>query len=235
MTLTYEGKEIGFSLTYRKRKTIGIHIDVYGHVEVRAPKGCPEAAILEVVENKAPWILEKVGEMKERTAGHRPKVYDHGERFLYLGADYPIQVLEEPEIPKNTVEFDGRTLHVRVREHRDEEVRGALLRFYRQRCKALVEERIREYQRHFQVKPTKIKICDSSSYWGTCNSKRELSFHWKLAMTPLAVVDAIVVHEMAHLHHMNHDRSFWRLVGKVLPDYGERKAWLDSSSWKMTI
>jgi len=57
----------------------------------------------------------------------------------------------------------------------------------------------------------------------------------KLAMAPLEVIDYIVVHEMCHMVHLNHDRSFWRLVGKMLPDYEERESWLAQSSWKMVV
>ncbi len=45
-------------------------------------------------------------------------------------------------------------------------------------------------------------------------------------MAPLDVVEYVVVHELAHLKHMNHDRSFWNLVGKILPDYKERQNYL---------
>ncbi len=70
---------------------------------------------------------------------------------------------------------------------------------------------------------------------GTCNSKRELTFNWKLAMAPLDVIDYIVIHEMCHMVHMNHDRSFWRLVGKYMPNYDEKQAWLANSHWKMVL
>ena len=45
-------------------------------------------------------------------------------------------------------------------------------------------------------------------------------------MAPLKVIDYVVVHEMCHMVHMNHDRSFWRLVGKIIPDYEQRENWL---------
>ncbi len=78
-------------------------------------------------------------------------------------------------------------------------------------------------------------ISDSKSTWGTCDSMRQLTFNWKLAMAPLEVIDYVVVHEMCHLVHLNHDRSFWRLVGKILPNYEQRENWLALSSWKMNV
>ncbi len=47
-------------------------------------------------------------------------------------------------------------------------------------------------------------------------------------MAPRHVSDYVVVHEMCHMVHMNHDRSFWRLVGKIMPDYREQENWLEN-------
>jgi hypothetical protein len=52
-------------------------------------------------------------------------------------------------------------------------------------------------------------------------------------MAPMEVIDYVVVHEMCHMVHMNHDRSFWRLVGKIMPEYERYEHWLAVSGWRM--
>jgi hypothetical protein len=99
----------------------------------------------------------------------------------------------------------------------------------------LVEDRIRHYQGQFKVRPRGIQINDNPAVWGTCNGQRQLTFNWKLAMAPAEVIDYIVVHELCHMTHLNHDRSFWRLVGKLLPDYKARQDWLQQSGWRMEL
>jgi predicted metal-dependent hydrolase len=166
---------------------------------------------------------------------YKEKVYDDGERFLYLGKDYPILVSHEPNIEKDKVVFEENTLFIYVKQLDDERIKQALKRFYYQKCKALIEKRIQLYQNNFKTKPRSIRINDSKKTWGTCDSTRQLTFNWKLAMAPMEVIDYVVVHEMCHMVHMNHDRSFWRLVGKILPDYEQRENWLALSSWKMSV
>ena len=39
-----------------------------------------------------------------------------------------------------------------------------------------------------------------------------------------AALDYVVMHELAHTRHLNHSKSFWRLVARYLPDYKERQA-----------
>jgi predicted metal-dependent hydrolase len=158
-----------------------------------------------------------------------------GQSFLYLGNEYPIQVSQEIDIKQDYVVFDGDKLNIYVKQLEDEKIKQALKRFYYQQCKTLVERSIRSYQSNFKIKPRSIRITDNNKNWGTCDFRQQLTFNWKLAMAPLKVIDYVVVHEMCHMVHLNHDRSFWRLVGKIIPDYVQMENWLALSSWKMTV
>ena len=229
------GETISYNLVYKKRTTMGIYIDLYGNVEVQAPKGTSEECVHQLLEGKWELIQQRTKEMKDRTAGHVEKVYDQGGDFLYLGNAYPILISQDTDIEKDKVVFEEDKLHVYVKQQEDERIKQALKRFYYQQCKALVEKRIQFYQSNFKLKPRSIRISDSKTTWGTCDSMRQLTFNWKLSMAPLDVIDYVVVHEMCHMVHMNHDRSFWRLLGKILPDYEERENWLALSSWKMVV
>lgn len=235
MTHTFLNTTIDFTVIYKKRKTIGIYIDLYGQIEVQAPKDTPMNAITNLLEDKWEWIQLKSKEMKDRASGNIKKVYDHGEEFLYLGKAYAIIISLNTDNLKDYVVLEDDKMHIYVEQHNDESIQKVLKRFYYQQCKALVEGRIRMYQSDFKMKPRNIRITDDKSNWGTCNSKLELTFNWKLAMAPIEVIDYVVVHEMCHMVHLNHERSFWRLVGKILPDYEERKNWLALSNWKMIV
>ncbi|MCA1032554.1 M48 family metallopeptidase [Bacillus timonensis] len=235
MIHTYLGETIRFEVKYKNRTSTSIAIDHYGNIEVSAPKGTPDDRVLQLLEDKWALILEKVNETKERTLGQQKKVYDHGETFLYLGKTYPIQIVQDGTNNQDYVLFEEEKLYIYVKQLEDDKVKQALKRFYYQQCKALVERSIKFYQPNFKVKPRGVRINDSSTTWGTCDSNLQLTFNWKLAMAPIEVIDYVVVHEMCHMVHLNHDRSFWRLVGKIMPDYKEKESWLALSSWKMTV
>ncbi|MFD2444986.1 M48 family metallopeptidase [Bacillus sp. CGMCC 1.16607] len=235
MIHTFLGETIRFEVKYKKRTSMGIYIDHYGNVEVQAPKGTPDEHVLQLLEEKWDWIQEKLNEMKDRMLGIKEKLYNQGESFLYLGNSYPIQITQDITINQDHVVFDGMKLYIYVKQLEDEKIKQALKRFYYQQCKALVEKSIHSFQSNFKTKPRSIRITDSKSNWGTCDSKQQLTFNWKLAMAPIQVIDYVVVHEMCHMVHLNHDRSFWRLVGKIMPDYKEKENWLALSSWKMTV
>lgn len=235
MIHTYSGETIHFDIKYKKRTSIGLTIDLYGNIEVQTAKGTPVEYVLQFLEEKWDWIQQNKKEMKDRMLGPKEKAYDRGEGFLYLGNEYPIQIIHESTITKDHVVFEKGILHIYVKQLEDEKIKQAIKRFYYQQCKMLVEKSIQSFQGNFKTKPRSVRISDSQKTWGTCDSNLQLTFNWKLAMAPQKVIDYVVVHEMCHMVHLNHDRSFWRLVGKIMPEYKQLENWLALSSWKMTV
>ncbi|WP_108672370.1 M48 family metallopeptidase [Peribacillus acanthi] len=235
MIHTFSGETIRYEIQFKNRSSFAIKIDGYGTVEVLAPKGTSNEQVLQLLEANWDLILHKLNEMKDRMSGPKEKVYDHDESFLFLGKTYPIQIHQDLNITQDHVVFEGDKLHIYVKQHEDAKIKQALKRFYYKQCKSLVEKSISSYQSHFKTKPRGVSISDSKTTWGTCDSRLQLTFNWRLAMAPQRVIDYVVVHEMCHMVHLNHDRSFWRLVGKIMPDYREQEKWLEMSSWEMTV
>lgn len=72
----------------------------------------------------------------------------------------------------------------------------------------------------------KITLRDTRSRWGSCTSRGDLMFSWRLAMAPSEVLDYVVAHEVAHLAEMNHSERFWAVVARLMPDYEGPRSWL---------
>ncbi len=87
---------------------------------------------------------------------------------------------------------------------------------------------IEDYAQPLGRRPHKIMIRDTKSRWGSCSSRKTLSFSWRLIMAPSPVLDYVVAHEMAHLVEMNHSPDFWALVEKLYPDWRKARRWLKS-------
>lgn len=108
----------------------------------------------------------------------------------------------------------------------EEQIREKLKRFYFTKLKKVIAERVDLYKVQLKVKPKSFDIIESRTKWGSCDSDRRLTFNYRLAMAPIEVIDYVVIHELCHLTHMNHDRSFWRKVGSVMRDYKEKEQFL---------
>ncbi|HHT97383.1 MAG TPA: M48 family metallopeptidase [Clostridiales bacterium] len=156
------------------------------------------------------------------------------EKILYLGKYYRVEVslVEDDEA---YYELSDNTIHIYLKEINQINLHKAIKKFYYKECKTIVESRVKIYQKEFKTKAKSIKISDNNSNWGSCDSLYRLTFNWKLSMAPLDVIDYVVVHELCHMVHLNHDRSFWRLVGKHISRYEEKKEWLDINTCRMVI
>jgi len=110
-----------------------------------------------------------------------------------------------------------------AREQRQAEPDPALEANLRARAKDILPQRVAYFAEQMGVSPAQIKITGAKSRWGSCSSKGNLNFSWRLMLADEREIDYVVVHELAHLREMNHSPRFWAVVEAALPDYKERK------------
>jgi len=111
---------------------------------------------------------------------------------------------------------------------REKQVKKQLEGYFKQQAELLINERLELISKQTTLRPTKINIRQYSARWGSCNNRGEVSFNYLLMMTPLSVIDYVIIHELCHLEYLNHSRNFWQLVEKHSPNYQIAKQWLTS-------
>ncbi len=72
----------------------------------------------------------------------------------------------------------------------------------------------------------RITLRDTRSRWGSCSHEGNLMYSWRLVLAPQNVLDYVAAHEVAHLAHMDHSKSFWAAVADLCPDYEAPRGWL---------
>lgn len=90
---------------------------------------------------------------------------------------------------------------------------------YKKQTKILVTERLKYFNQFYDLKYNRISIRNQSSRWGSCSSKKNLNFNYRLALLAPELADQVIVHELCHLQEMNHSQAFWGLVAKTMPNY----------------
>lgn len=105
-------------------------------------------------------------------------------------------------------------------------LRRRLTDFLKREAKRDLEWAVVRHSLALGVRAKAIRIRDTSSRWGSCSAKGELSFSWRLIMGPPFVLDYLAAHEVTHLKEMNHSPTFWRLCASLAPRSAEARAWL---------
>jgi predicted metal-dependent hydrolase len=76
------------------------------------------------------------------------------------------------------------------------------------------------------VTPARVVIRGQRTRWGSASARGEIALNWRLMMAPWAVGEYVVVHELAHLVHMDHSPAYWDLVAAHWPGHRRERRWL---------
>ncbi len=100
---------------------------------------------------------------------------------------------------------------------------------FTQETQKRLPESISRYAEPLGVSPRSVRVAHQTRRWGSCSSRGDLRFSWRMALIPEPVFDYIVIHELSHLKVLNHSPAFWALVASVCPDYKTHRRWLRSA------
>lgn len=169
-----------------------------GEVEIVVPRGVGDAQVGALLERRRAWIEKKVAAARELAA--RPP---------RLGLDRP-----------GVVWLAGEALPV-------ESVGGAAIeRWYRRQARRVLSEVAAREAERLGLEFGSISIRDQRTRWGSCSTRGNLSFSWRLLLAPPEVLEYVVVHELCHLRRPDHSKAFWQLLDLARPGWCEQAGWL---------
>ena len=99
--------------------------------------------------------------------------------------------------------------------------------WYKKQARQVITERVEKYAELYGYVYKRIRITSARTRWGSCSSKGSLNFPWRLVMAPMHIIDYVVIHELVHIKEQNHSKVYWNKVEQIMPDYKERRAWLN--------
>ena len=93
--------------------------------------------------------------------------------------------------------------------------------YLKKKALPIFEERVAHYEKLMGIKePYKVRARKMKTRYGV-NSKKTYTITLALSLIhySLPIIDAVVVHELAHHYEWNHGKAFYKIVLKYCPDY----------------
>lgn len=187
-----------------------------GSARVTIPRGGNPLEARAFVERSRAWLETQLERLQTRP--HLPLAWQVGTEILFRGEAIRIEALDVCQI-----RFATETLF--TREHTTD-WRPAIEQHLRLLAGRELPARVLALAAPNQLAVKHVSIRNQKSRWGSCSRRGTISLNWRLIQMPGFVSDYIILHELAHLRHMNHSHHFWDEVARLCPDYLSAEKWL---------
>ncbi len=105
-------------------------------------------------------------------------------------------------------------------------IRSLLERWYRSNPEKRLGEKTVRLAGVTGVNPTSVTVKNYKSRWGSCSTKGDISYNWRIILAPHSIVDYVVVHELCHMLEHNHSSKYWKHAERHVPNWRECRDWL---------
>ena len=119
--------------------------------------------------------------------------------------------------------------HIKIqseRKNQQGELTEEKIKILRKRAKEILPIKTEHFANIMGLKYGRITITSATTRFGSCSSKGNICFSYRLMLYPIPAREYVIVHELCHLVYMNHSRNFYSLLESFLPDYKERRRML---------
>jgi len=185
-----------------------------GRLRLTLPPGVSREEGLRFVQRQEGWLRRRLAELPEAVP------FADGAVLPILGVDH--EVRHRPDARRGVWRADG-VIHV---SGQAEHLPRRLTDFLKREARGEIAPRAQALAERIGRPVGRVTLRDTASRWGSCSSRGDLSFSWRLILAPEPVLHYVVAHEVAHLRHMNHGPRFWALVDQLVDDVDTPKHWL---------
>ena len=139
-------------------------------------------------------------------------------KLYFMGEAYPLLLIPY-EKKRTKLCFDEKQFTLYYSVYDETVFQTHIDSFYKKEAQSYIPSVVSHWSTKMSLIPTNIRFRKTKRQWGSCSGKNVLSFNTMTMKLPQDVIQYIIVHELAHIQHKHHQKSFWQLVENHLPDY----------------
>ena len=220
-----------FAVEVVQKDIKNIHLSVHpptGRVRISAPLRMNPETIRVFAISKLGWIKQhqKKLQAQERES---PREYLDRESHYVWGKRYLLKIIENDRPPSVELQHSKIQLSVRPGAGADK-MRAIVDEWYRAQLKKAVPSLIAKWEPLMGVTVERFFVQKMKTKWGSSNPEaRSIRLNTDLAKKPLACLEYIVVHELAHFLVRHHNDRFIAIMDKCLPHWRDHRNELNSA------
>ena len=227
--ITLANHPLTYQVIYqKKRKHLQLRILSTTQLEIIAPNKFPKSHIEQIIHEKTNWIIKKIQHLTVIKANPTNKSITHGQTILYLGHPHLLHFIKG-NIPHPTIHLDHQQIIITMPVENTLAAESLVKEWYCSAARTLLLAKTTFWAKEINVQPQRITIKEQKTRWGSCSSRGNLNYNWRIIMAPPEVIDYLVIHELCHLRVLNHSSLFWKEVGRFSPKFKEHREWLKNN------
>lgn len=210
-------------------------------VRVTAPCKATRREIREFVRVNQDWILAHWLKIQEELLQIPERQYQDGETLSVLGQSLELKILKANQ---KTIRLrylqEEKRIEIRLPEgiapeDQNEAIREILEKGMKRKAREVFQAKLNKLSAQMGVSYKAFRLKEQKTRWGSCSSKGNINLNWRVILAPERVVDYLIIHELAHLKHMNHSPAFWDVVGQYCPEYNAYRHWLKVNGERLKL
>ncbi len=207
------------------RRSFKLEIEDNGEIVLQVPMNLTNSEIELFLKKHKNWLNNSIAKLIINKKNQQERKYKENENFMLLGNLFPLTIKKYITV---NFKFDGEKFI--ISEKIQDKAKEYFEKFYRQKAKEIIIPRTFEIAQNIGIQYNNIAIKNVKTRWGSCSSKGNLNFSYRLIMAKPEVIDYVITHEIFHLIELNHSEKFWNLVSQKIPNYKEHEKWLQKNS-----
>jgi len=211
--------KIDYHIQYGRYKNINIKIDSNKNITVNAPYNIDINSIDKSIQSKYSWIVKTLDKIDRRNTTELKVLSDHillyGEHYKFIrsiGTGKEIMVNHDRKSIFSAINILSNSVE--------------LLKFYKREARWYIPTRVKYLANKHNYTVSNIRIKRVKSIYGSCTSNGAITISERLIIAPHEIIDAIILHELLHLKHMNHSADFYNTLYDICPNYKVADKWL---------
>ena len=207
-----------YTVTKKKIKNFIIRIYPDLRIAVSVPLHASNKDIENFIQSKKEWIettLKKIKIIKENKSNLKEN------SIKILGKEIDKKIIESD---LERIRLTDTSIYIYSKNIDNAKIEKKLLEWKLEKLKVILDEYLIKYTKLLNRNINYYQIKKLSSAWGIYQKKENyISFNSDLIEKDIECIEYVVLHELCHIFYMNHQKDFWALVEKYMPDYKVRR------------